>query len=493
MAEQTPSPALPSTADATPYVPISWAAVAALAVAVIFAITLLSFGYFAFVNKKPLLIEEVFVLPVLALVLSFTARRTIRDSEGTRTGERLAIIAWWLALILGLCYGAYLIAISYAIRSDAKREVEKWMGYINKGDDEGLNRAFFLSLPPGARQGISVDDTVSMRGRFRDELLLFHNCDLAKLAQRNKGELKYTTKSVTWVYKPGGIECVVTGAVDCAEGSFPVVVQLRGIEGVTSAEGGGGGRQWMIERGSGSGFIDQRYASRTPYGWQMAILENAGDRFGKEFVTSVQPTQSGQTYAFLAFVTEGKERDEWAEVARTPLLQLAFAAPSGITERDRFRDYLNNQFYKLPGGAEPSTDQKNRFVASWITQGIRMAGDKLKGPDGGPIDKEATIAVTENAVEVRVPIEIPLPGISGKHEVARGRAVVVCADPATLAELKQLKSEANPSRGTANPPEDMVRKPHVWRVVRIESDMVPISIAPPRGPGGGPPPGGPRG
>jgi len=492
MAEPTPSPALPSTADATPYVPVSWAAVAALTVAVIFALTLLGFGYFAFVNKKPLLIEEVFVLPVLALVLSFTARRTIRDSEGTRTGERLAVIAWWLALILGLCYGAYLIAISYAIRSDAKREVEKWIGYINKGDDEGINRAFYLTLPPGARQGISPDDTTGMRGRFRDELLTFHNCDLAKLAQRNKGELKYTTKSVTWVYKTGAIECVVTGAVDCAEGSFPIVVQVKGIEGVTSAEGGGG-RQWMIDRGGGGGFVEQRYATRTPYGWLVAILENSGDRFGKEFVTSVQPTQSGQPYAYLAYITEGKERDEWAEVARTPLLQLAFAVPAGITERDRFRDYLTNQFYKLPGGAEPTTDQKNRFVASWVTQGIRLAGDKLKGPDGGPIDKESLITITDNAVEVRMPIEIPLPGLSGKHEVARGRVLVTCTDPALLAELKQLKSEADPNRGSANPPEDMLRRPSVWRVVRIESDMVPINITPPRGPGSGPPPGGPGG
>src|SRR5438093_1247197 len=123
MAEPTPSPALASTADPTPYVPVSWLAVAAFSVAGLFVVTLLALGGFAFVNKKPLLMGELLVLPVIAIVLSFAARRAIRNSEGTRTGEKLAANAWWLSVVFGLCYVAYLFAIDFAIRRDARGEV----------------------------------------------------------------------------------------------------------------------------------------------------------------------------------------------------------------------------------------------------------------------------------------------------------------------------------------------------------------------------------
>ena len=55
---------------------------------------------------------------------------------------------------------------------------------------------------------------------------------------------------------------------------------------------------------------------------------------------------------------------------------------------------------------------------------MRPAGEKLKGPDGNPVDKEDMISITPTAVEVRVPVEIPTPGHQGKFEVARGRIVV---------------------------------------------------------------------
>ena len=79
MAEPTHSPSLPSTADTTPYVPVSWMAVAAIAVAGLFALLLLAFGAAAFTNKKPLLMEGLLALPVIAVVLEF--RRGADDPQ----------------------------------------------------------------------------------------------------------------------------------------------------------------------------------------------------------------------------------------------------------------------------------------------------------------------------------------------------------------------------------------------------------------------------
>jgi hypothetical protein len=482
MAESTPSPALPSTADANPYVPVSWLAVAALTVAVLFAVLLLILGGIAFLGKKPLLMEELLVLPGIAIVLSFAARRVIRNSEGTRTGEKLAVNAWWLSLILGLCYIAYLGAIDFAIHRDATSETEQWMRYLSRGGDDDVGRAFHRMLPPGARADIAPDDTQKMRSRHRDEFLKFRTSDLAKLAQRNKDELKFERDSVTWTYRPGVTECLLTGAVKCPEGTFPITVILKGVEGVSGAEGGG--RQWMLERAQPSGFIEQGRATRTPYGWLVLVLERSGTNFGKLFVSNAGFGGGSHYFAYRGFIAEGGAPGEWIDVARTPLLQLALAAPSAIAGPTDYADYVEKHLFGLPGGAEPQNPEqrkqfehaKQQFKNSWERFGIRPAGDKLKDRDGSPIDKESLINITDRAVEVRVPIEIPLVS-PGKIETARGYVVVECKDPKVLAELKQLKDAADPDKGTLSPPEDMLRRSVAWRVVRIESDMAPISVS----------------
>jgi hypothetical protein len=159
-----------------------------------------------------------------------------------------------------------------------------------------------------------------------------------------------------------------------------------------------------------------------------------------------------------------------------------------------YADHMANHFYKLPGGAEPAPDQKTKFFNSWDRFGVRPAGDKLKTPDGNPVDKEDVLTLTDTAIEVRVPVEITILG-AGKVDTARGRVVVVCTDAALLAELKQLKDSANPDQGSTTPPNELMRKTVNWRVLRIESDLAPVSITPPPGrgsPGEGPggPPGG---
>lgn len=509
MAEPTSSPSLPSTADAVPYVPVSWLAVAALAVAVTFGVTLLILGVVAFTNKKPLLEEWLLFLPAVAVVLSFAARRVIRNSEGTRTGENLATYAWWIALVLGLCYIAYWAAFDFAIRRDARTEVKKWAELLAKGTDDDIDVAFLRTIPPGQRQGVSATDKYQIRSRFRDELLSFRSCDLLRVAQRNKNEMEFVPDAVTWAYKPGSIDCVLNGKVVCAEGTFPMTVPLRGVEGVTGAEGGGGGRQWQIARPQGGNFFDQARVTRTHYGWLVARLEAEGGSFGKSFVAHLGTGRSSHLYVYRAFVAPGTDPDAWAAVAadrdpnRTVLMHLAFAAPTRVLMGDeyaRYTEYMGKHFYKGPGGAEPSPEQKARFLTSWTAQGLRPAGDKLRDTAGGVIDKDDVLTLTDSQVEVRVPVELPVIG-TGKIEAARGRLLVVADDPALLAELKQLRTAAKPAEGTASPPPDLGPKSIKWRVVRVESDMQPVNIdrglraAPgepgvPGMPGGGPLPGG---
>jgi len=499
MAEPTQSPSLPSTADATPYVPVSWAAAAAAAVTVTFLLALLVFGYFAYSGKKPLLMGELLVLPFVGIVLSFAARRMIRNSEGTRTGLLYGVDlvngAWWASLVLGLCYVAYLFAIDFAIQRDARADIEKWMVDVSAGDADGSAAAFWRTLHPGERQSASKNDRFALQSKFRKELIAFENSDLMRLAQRNRGEFQYTPVGVAWAYKSESIDALATGTVTCPEGTFPVVIPLRGVKRGIAGEGAAVGWQWAIVRPQSGGFLDQRGAVRTPYGWLMMYLEMDGAGVGKLFTTQTAAGPGAPMYAYRAFVAPGGDREGWGAVAldKSGLLQFAFAGPAGALSFVNgqpvdagYAAYMANQFFKLPGGAEPSAEQKEQFASSWNRVGIRPAGDKLKD-QAGAIDKEDTIALTDTAIEVRVPVEVPL---LGKPEVARGRLVVACTDPALVAEAKQLRASADPKQGTLSPTEDFGRRKVAWRVVRVESDLAPISVALPNPRGG---PGGPGG
>lgn len=525
--ESVRPPSLPSTADAVPYVPVSWAAAAAAAVASVFVFALLGFGYFAFVNKKPLLMEELLVLPAVAVVLSFAARRMIRNSEGTRTGLLYGVdlvnAAWWTAVVVGLCYVAYLFAIDFAIRRDARSEVDRWVAQIKTGTDEEVGKSFHRTLPPGERQSVAANDLDGLRAAKRDELLGFANSDLVRLARRNPDTFRFESTGVTWAYKPGVIECLVTGTVTCAEGTFPLTLALRGFEGVTKGDGSAGapaggasaGRQWMVVRPPQGGFVDQSRASRTTYGWLVAILEGDGALAGRSFLDYQGAGPVGREYAHRAFVTPGGDPAGLGEAAVHAVLRSVSGPWSAAAARvalqlggTDYDDFVANRFFT-------GTGDKARFRDAWNGPGLRPAGDRLRDQAGNVPDKEPTLVVTEGAVELRLPVEVPLlpqrpeAGKEQKAEdlkpgTARGRLVLTCTDPPLIELVKKYRAEANPANGSLDIPADLrsqieakYRDPKApsrlsipWRVVGVESDMKPVVIeqqqrgGPPGGPGG---------
>jgi hypothetical protein len=496
MADSVPAPApqgpaLSSTADATPYVPVAGLAVAAVIVAGVLALALLVFGWYAFKERKPL-IEP--ALPLLAtaagaVALAFAARRVIRNSEGTRGGEKLAVGAWWVAVVLGLCYAAYLMGIDFSIQREARRKADDWLGLMKKGTDEDLRRAVWLTLPPGERQSAEVNDTTNFRQRYRDPLLVLGTCDLAKLMKRNGDELTFEHVGSTWTARPGMIDSGLIVTATCPEGTFPLAVQMRGLDGAPGPDGGRAGpRQWLVSRPQGGGFVDQARAARTPYGWLVYYLEVNGGEFGRGFVSFAANGPPAHPYAYRAFVVaDDGARAGWRAIGGNGRLQIAFALATGARGDDWAAGYAafrDTQLIKKPDGTDHDPAARATFLSIWNTMGARPAGDRLREPGGGgAIDKEDVLALTDTEVLVKVPCEIPYHA----RDAARARVVVSCTDPALLAELKQLRATANPKTGTtASPPASLLNRDIPWRVVRIESDLAPVTVAPPqRGPGEG--------
>jgi len=480
-----PGPALASTADAVAYVSVSWMAVAALAVTSLYVLILLVAGLVAYGERRPLLIDWALFLPVVAVVLSFAARRVVTNAEGTRTavlfGADLPAVAWWGAVVLGLGYLAYLIAVNYAIRRDAEGEFQRWVGYVQKDD---VTRAFHRTRDPLERATTRPDDAVSLENRWRNDFVAFRQTDLVRLAARNPGQTEFVVAGLRdWSYKPTGVECVVAGTLTCPEGTFPLSIPMKGLE--AGSKGDGGGRQWQITLPqSGGGFVQREQVKLTPYGWYLIELEGQGSAFARAFVrdcgepnrrvfAAVAYAQAGDAPALRTLTTEGAA----ARLA-------AVGVPGGLAWSPgpaEFRATAEHLF-RLPGGAAPSPEQFKQFLFAWETSGIVPVGGRLKDNP----DTNGQLSFPDGRVELRVPIEIPLAGAKRDIVAARGRVVLEATNPAVAAEAKRLREAAGPAQGTATPPDAAPTAPITWKVVRIESDMKPVSARPQGAPPGGP-------
>lgn len=495
-AQVSRTPALPSTADAVPYVPVSWMAAAAMTVAGLFVLIILILGADAFYRKKPLIIPELLLLPAVALILSFAARRIIRNAEGTRTGVLFGVdltnTAWWISVVLGLGYAAYLMAIEFSIRQDAKGEVQRWVGYILKDD---VTRAFYRTRDPNERANTRADDTAALEARYRSEFIAFRHCDLVRVATRNQGQCEFAPGGLRdWAYRPNGVECVYTGTLSCPEGTFPVHLPLRAVE--SGVAGEGGGRQWQVVFAAKAGSFVQREQVRiTPYGWFVQDLEQQAGTIGRTFIL----TCGDHAVRSLAYGAAAEPNDDPLLRPLTPsgsFAQTAFAggpAFFGWAMSPKVFDRVARRLYKLPPGGNQSDEQKNlaEFVSAWNNVGIVLAGSRLRDTT----DVNDSLTFTDKAIEVRVPVEIPLTSQKQDMLAARGRVVVECTDPEALATAKQLREAAKPEQGTIARPDSNRTRNYLWRVRAIESDMKPISTRPPGAPGGPPEPGmgGPEG
>jgi hypothetical protein len=476
------TPALPSAADPTPYVPVSWMAVTAIGVAGCFVVVLIVLGASAFLAKKPLIQPELLVFAVAGMVLSFAGRRVIRNSEGTRTGENLVNAAWWISVIVGLGYTAYLFAIEYSIRRDAEVEVQRWVEWAIKGDPADLDKAFVRTLPPGRRVGLGSANSAQLQAEFGDEYVAFGQVDIVRLGKRSPGACRFVPRALKdWTYRASGIECVITGVIESPEGQFPVEVPLKGVE----AGAGGGvelaGRQWSVTL-QPSGYVVRNQVKITPYGQLMAEVEQSGNRLANLFIDGTNLGLHAKPLLYRELMKQPAQSASFFNVLLTSELPAitVLGGPVGMYAfTAEYETYLREQAFRLPGGVAPTPDLNSRFLNLWNITGLFPPGRRI--PMNENIDGQLDLRVTEDRVELRVPCEVPLPSLDGTITgTARGRLLLVCTDAELLAELKKLRSEATPSSVNSPSPSREPLRPLPWRVVRLESNLQPAKGNNPR-------------
>src|SRR5262245_46962964 len=131
---EIPSPPLERPASEIDYKPMSGLAVAAMVVTGIYILAIAIIASFALYYRKPTLSWSWLFLAGLGLALTIAARIQIRRSEGTREGMKLTTISWWLSVLGGAAFAAYLVASSLALRKQSEDEAQRFFTLLKKND-----------------------------------------------------------------------------------------------------------------------------------------------------------------------------------------------------------------------------------------------------------------------------------------------------------------------------------------------------------------------
>lgn len=489
---QTP-PRLASTSE-TDYAPISWTAVASLAVAGLYSLILVVL--FVFVRRgQPLIELWLLALPILAVVLAFVARRQIQASEGTRTGERYANLGWWIGVLGGIGYVMYLAGVDYAIRRDAQQQFQAWADNLTDLDltaanDPKFYTALYQTLPPGARAGLNPKDPAAFAKVAGLEAAGFRQMDIVRLCGRNRGHVQVRPNGLRdWQQKPTEITATLTATVFTPEGEHGLVVPMRAIVDENKA------RRWQFIP-TQDGYV--KTATLTRYGWQVAAIEADARRFVQEFLGRSSTPDRG-VFAFLGYVQPGTDPQSAAATLSAAIRQAdPRAALAGNLARPEvslpvppdWKSYLMDRVFALPGGAKAPPEIAQRLLAYWMMGGRLIPAGTINrtNPDQNPILLLPSDG-GPGTVEMRYPIEVGVGDTSGSPTVARGTVVIQVpqgqAGP-LLAELATGRAAGSGAPKANTPPADLqtlTRLP--WRVVRLESDLKPLPSPAQAGPGGG--------
>ncbi len=505
MADTTPRLNTTPRDPQTDYSPLSWMAATSFSVAILFAILLLTLGYFSFRESVPLIELWLFIFPILGIVLAFAARRHIINSEKTRIGLEWATRAWWICVVGGLCYAAYLGATEYTIRADSEKLFVSWADNLTKVDpttpnDLAMSSAFYQTLPPKQRVAFSASSTTTMQERFAQDFVTFRQNKLLMIVLRNPGQCELKPQGLKqWQQVPGRIECALAATLSSPEGEFNLIIPM-----IATVESGK--REWQVA--TYDGYVqDAQGAKRTPYGWMVEWLDGTAKSTVDQFLqaASIRTIVDGlpmmipdallaQPLAYEVF-SRGKVTKETGErIVATAYERAKITGALGLfwPTSPEYAKGLQKDFFvqvPLPDGKMMTDVTREDFLFCWNN----IAYDKIttsgRTLSNSP-DKNSMIRFFPNRVEISVPIELKLLKSDPKNSAAIGRMVLTLDDPATLAKLNAAREVGLKAGQSMIFPDDLPRS-CPWKVTRIESNLKIVRTAAP--PGAGPPGSGPQG
>lgn len=477
MADAAPIPSPAPTPD-TDYKPLSGLALAAIALAGLFAVILLGFVVVGFVSKRPIDEGWHLWLAAIGFVLAILARIQIRRSEGIRTGQKLADAAWWICLLGGGGFFAYLQANEFSLRLQSGKYLDAWFDALKKGDRAA---SFLLTLEPEQRRDPSLnpaDPTLEERLNtefahmypgYRNHSLvttIVRGGDAITAAQQGLKRWEYRTAStsVEWTYRISG-----------PEGVFLTSVSLLGAR-----PKGEKSLSWRIDINNNFGI---RPENITTYGRLIGYeLPFEAERALRAWMdtthlSSAPNNDNGRKWLAYMMTLPVAERDAFmgkllTAIAMQPLLGGAVLPPNQPEIWTLAPDFFRN------GQGQPPTEEElQKFRRAWSFDGFRP-------PGGMTAPARSEFKISDAEVTLRYPVEFVMP-FSGDHY--RGAIVAKLVDDPVREQLNQLRKQ-----GATNPTArddgktklaSQLNENSSWQIIGIESDLKPVVMekdGPPR-------------
>jgi len=487
VAELTPIPSAQRPSDPG-YQPVSGYAVAAVVVAGLFAVILTAVAIYAVISRRAILSEELLILPIVGVILAVIGRAHIRNAEGTKTGLKLASVAWWVCVLGGAGFWAYLYANQLVLERESARFIDRFLDDLK---NEKPHHAFLSLLPPEERVTPRVDPnspeafevTYNPAGYGT-----YKNHDLVRLFQRNAPEVEYEHVGVKDMSQTQeGFQAMHIYKLRCAEGIYEVTVRL-----LASESRKGGKQMWRIPAQPGPHIlVTTQQASQ--YGRLTAELELEASRFAADWMEHLS---SGRPALAHLLTTPLAHREPiqlqmmkmslfvGGAMTRAPLaaemLPADRRAASSAKAVDPFDDLAALGFFRRDTQNSPlPSDKQARLKELWAAPRMNPAApNRMVQPTMTPTDP-VFIKVTPEAVTVTVPAELHFPNSVYYTRCLIG---VICTDVDLVRKLADLRAKG------VNAPDDgsisLGKLPaRDWRIAWMQTDMEQHSVV--TGPGGG--------
>jgi hypothetical protein len=492
VAELTPIPSAQRPADPG-YQPVSGYAVAAAIVAGLFAVMLAVVVLSAVATRRSPLSYELLILPAVGWVLAIVARAHVRNSEGTRTGFRLTNAAWWVCVLGGAGFLAFLKANDVVLQKQSQREATKFVEALRADKPQ---EAFLMTLPKEERTRARADDAPEdFEKAYGPAYESFLQQDVVRLVRRNgsAAAIDHTaTKDVGT--EAGGFKATHVYHMTCPEGTFDLNVKLVAAETKSGEQ-----PVWRIPA-----FPAPNFTLTSPqlsqYGRLRLELEQEADAFAKNWMLHLTNARPAESHLMTLPKAE-RERGE-AAVQAVPFFAgaaaLTFPVPPDFLPENRGRaepkapfDLLAEAgfFRRDEQGSPLPADRLAKLRALWASPTLVPGGTSRRNQLGPAPAEPPTMTVSPSAVTVGVAAEFVPPNSRDYFPATIG---VVSTEPALLAVLEDARKRGPDAKDDGSltlrtaPPRD-------WRIGWLRTTLEPVAPpAPltPAGPGGARPGGG---
>lgn len=437
MPDLTPIPSAQRPADPG-YQPVAGYVVAAAAVSGFFAFVVLVLAGYALYSGRTALSYEVLVLPVIGVVLSALGRSQVRQSEGARTGLRLAAGCWWVCVLGGVGFGAYLYANTMAIEYNSAREADKFFKTLRDGQVEA---GYEYLLPPEERGRAGESATrEDYEKAYGHPFVAYRNSDMIRLFVRNGSGMEVERVGAKDIgQESAGFRATHIYRLRCPEGEFNLQLKLIATESRKGSK-----PQWYIPGSPAPGAV-LTLGRRSEYGQLLADLEREGDREAVQWMDHL----SARRYvpAYLMTLPEDRRRPLDAALtgvsalggAQVPLLPVGPGAidatgpkGSGKSAADLTFDLLSGDgfFRRDAAGVPIPSERLAKLREGWRSPMVTPAAERLMIP--GPVPADATVTVlTPDKVTVIAGADLHYE----RSTIARSQVGVECVQPEVLAAL----------------------------------------------------------